>query len=182
MHHHPSCRGSRVDAFGERTKPTACDFDAVEDVKQVLERARKPVELPDGHDITGAELVNHPVQLGTIPASATGRFLEYAFAPSSFERATLERRALIVAFRDTGVADQHLLSLSQTNVCVPDFSATQTVDVRANWHGSVSGKCHHGQAIATALPKGPRRTPIRRTADASPGRSLPPSPALGLCW
>lgn len=56
------------------------------------------------------------------------------------------------------------------------------VDVRANWHGSVSGKCHHGQAIATALPKGPRRTPIRRTADASPGRSLPPSPALGLCW
>ena len=39
-------------------------------MQQVLQRTRQPVELPDHHHVTWAEVIEQAVQLRTVPSAA----------------------------------------------------------------------------------------------------------------
>src|SRR3546814_880111 len=84
------------------------------------------MRISDGSsEVCSSVLVDHSVELWPIPSSATGCFFEDAFASSIFERTTLQRGTLIIAFRDAGIADLQLRSLSSTNVFIADFGRTE---------------------------------------------------------
>jgi hypothetical protein len=64
-------------------------------------------KLPDSDNITLAQVVQHAVQLQPVPAPAGGGFLEDAAAADGVEGLGLHGIALLVAFEDAGVAEQH---------------------------------------------------------------------------
>jgi hypothetical protein len=82
-------------------------LDAVENVQQVLQRARQTVELPDDDDIAFSQMLDHGVQARPIPPTA-GRVLLVGFRDTmGGESAKLQRGRLRVPLRDPGVSDQH---------------------------------------------------------------------------
>jgi hypothetical protein len=88
--------------------------DPLHDVQHVFERARQPVELPDNDHVALAQLVEHAVQLGPVPAPAGGGFFENAAAAGGAQRLRLDFVALLAAFLRRG----------RSRSACPDFSAT----------------------------------------------------------
>ena len=64
-------------------------------MEHVLQRSRQAVELPDDDNIALVQLVEHAVQLGTVPAPAAGNLLEDVAAA---EGLGLQCIALLVSF------------------------------------------------------------------------------------
>ena len=58
-------------------------------MQQVLQRARKPIELPDHDDIARTQVVQETLTLWPVPAAAGGLLLEQAGASGGSERGTL---------------------------------------------------------------------------------------------
>ncbi len=97
LHHHAAGRGGGVDVLGDRAEAGAGIGDSLHDVQHVFQRARQAVELPDNDDIALAQLVEHAVQLGPVPAPAGGGLLEQAAAPGGAKRLGLQGVVLLVA-------------------------------------------------------------------------------------
>ena len=97
LHHHASGRRRGVDRLGQRAEAGASFVNPLHDVQHILQRARQPIELPDDDDIALAQLVEHAVQLGPVPAAAGGGLLEDAAAAGGAERLGLHGIALLVA-------------------------------------------------------------------------------------
>ena len=110
LHHHPARRCSGVDGLGEAAEACPGDLDLLHQVQEVFEAAAEPIQLPDDDHVSLAELVEHLMQLGTIPAATGGVFGEHARDPGVFERAELRGGVLVLGFADTGVTDVHRAS------------------------------------------------------------------------
>jgi hypothetical protein len=87
-------------------------LDPFENGQKVFERAGQAVELPDHERVAGAELIEHLVQLGTLPPSAGRGFLKQPGASGVLERANLGRGFLGLGFGDAGVAEEHVCRFS----------------------------------------------------------------------
>ena len=107
LQHHAAGRGSGVDRLGDRAEAGAGIADSLHDVEHVFQRAGQAVEFLDNDNITVAQLVEHAVQFGPVPAPAGGGFLEDAAAAGGAEGLGLHGIALLVAFGDASVAEQH---------------------------------------------------------------------------
>jgi len=79
-------------------------------VEHVFQRPRQAVELPDNDNITLAQLVEHAVQLGPVPAPSGGGLLEDAAAAGRAERLGLQCITLLVSFGDSGVAKKQAVT------------------------------------------------------------------------
>ena len=110
LHHHATRWRRGVDRLGDRAEAGADLVDSLHDMEHVFQRPRQTVELPDDDNIAFAQLVEHAVQLGPVPAPAGGGFLEYAAAAAGAEGLGLHGIALLVAFGDAGVAEQHAVA------------------------------------------------------------------------
>jgi len=108
LHQHAAGGAGRVDRLRKRPEFRADDADPFENGQEVFERAGQTVELPDDERVAGAELVEHLVQLGTLPPSAGRGFLEQPGASGVLERTNLGRRILGLGFGDAGIADEHI--------------------------------------------------------------------------
>ena len=129
LHHHAAGRGGGVDVLGDRPEAGAGLGDPLHDVQHVLERAGQAIELPDDDRVALAQVVEHAVQLGPVPAAARRGLLEDAPAAGGSERPGLQGVVLLVAFGHAGVAEQQARCwrarrLSQTNVCAWSCAAT----------------------------------------------------------
>jgi hypothetical protein len=77
-------------------KPGAGLGDPLHDVQHVLEAAAQAIELPDDDGVAVAELVEHAVQLRSVPAPAGRGFLEQLAASRRLQRLGLQRVVLLV--------------------------------------------------------------------------------------
>lgn len=107
LHQH-AAGGPEVDRLGQRSEFCAGDADPLEDREKVFERAGQTVELPDDERVAGAALVEHLVQLGTLPSSAGRGFLEQLRTSGILERANLGRGFLGFGFGDARIAEEHI--------------------------------------------------------------------------
>src|SRR3954447_12047033 len=76
------------------------------DVQHVLQRAGQAVKLPDDDGVSFAQVVQHAVQLGPIPAATRGHLLEHAPAASGSECLGLQEVVLLVTLGYAGIAEQ----------------------------------------------------------------------------
>ena len=106
LHHHAARCRCAVDVFGQRAEAGACFLDLVQDEQQVLQRARQPVEFPDGEDIAGREPVEQAVQFGAVSATAREAFLIDALAARGLEGLDLGGGVLVFGFGHASVAKQ----------------------------------------------------------------------------
>jgi hypothetical protein len=98
LHHHAPGRRRSVDVLRDGPEPGTSHGDPLHDVQHVFQRPGETIELPDHHGVAIAQMVEHAVQLGTVP-SATGRsFLEEAPASRGFQRFCLQGVVLLIAF------------------------------------------------------------------------------------
>jgi hypothetical protein len=104
---HPAGGGAGFDVFREALEGRPGRLDLLQDSDKVLEGPAEAVELPDGEDVALAELVEEAVQLGTVPPTPGGLFLEDLLAARLREGVDLGLDFLRVAAGHTGVADAH---------------------------------------------------------------------------
>jgi hypothetical protein len=97
LHQHSTGGAGSIDRFRKRPEFRAGGADAFENGQEVFERAGQAVELPDDERVARAELVEHLVQLGTLPSSAGRGFFEQPGASGVLERANLGRGILYYA-------------------------------------------------------------------------------------
>ena len=100
LHHHASGRSGGVDRLRQGAEVRARRIDFLQDVEEILERARQAVEFPHDDGIALAQLVEKPVQLGPIPTAAGGFLLVNSGTADRLEGADLGRGILIVGLRD----------------------------------------------------------------------------------
>jgi hypothetical protein len=74
-----------VDRLGQRSEFRVGGIDPFEDGQKVSERAGQAIELPDDERVAGTELVEHLVQLGTLPPSGGRGFFEQPGASGVLE-------------------------------------------------------------------------------------------------
>jgi hypothetical protein len=106
LHHHAARRGGGVDRLRERAEARARRLDPLHDVEEVLEAAAEAVELPDHDHVALAELAQHLLQRGPVPAPARRRLFEDAPAAGARQRRRLRGVGLLVALADPGVAQE----------------------------------------------------------------------------
>ena len=75
-----------ISVFSGKAEASARLVDLVEDEQQILERARQPIEFPNGEHVAGSEPIKHMVQFGPIPGAAGEAFLIDALAASGLKR------------------------------------------------------------------------------------------------
>jgi len=80
--------------LGERAEAGTGLADLLHDVQQVLQRARKPIKLPDHDDIARTQVVQQALKLWPVPSAAGGFLLEQAGASGGTERGALLRQIL----------------------------------------------------------------------------------------
>ena len=118
LHHHSTCRGRRVDGLGETPKACLGGIDLLQDVQEVLQGPRQPVELPNHNDVAGTKLVKKAMKLRSVPSTAGRLFLKHSVGTSLLEGTGLHPCRLLLALRDPGVAEEvplWLLGLAQTH-------------------------------------------------------------------
>ena len=111
LHHHPAGRSGRVDRLGQATESRSGFPELLHDREHIAQRAREPIQLPDNDNVTAAELMEEPEELGPLPTSSGSLLAEDALAARRFERRHLSRRVLIVG-GNAGVTDQHCIKVS----------------------------------------------------------------------
>ena len=78
MENQPSGRRRRVDVLGQGPEACTALADRRHDFQKVFQRPGEAVVFGDGHNVTVAELIQHPVQLGPLalrPADLVGEQL-----------------------------------------------------------------------------------------------------------
>lgn len=118
LHHHATCGGRRIDGLGQTPKAGLGSIDLLQDVQKVLERARQAVELPDHDDVSGAKLIEQPMQLGAVPPATRSPLLEYSGCTGFLESTRLRSGRLLLPLRDSSVAQEvplRILGLAQTH-------------------------------------------------------------------
>jgi len=125
--------GPEVSIASEGSEVGARGLGLFQDVKEVLERARQPVEFPHDDDIALAQMIEHPVQLRPIPTAAGGLLLIDSGTAGRLEGTDLGRGILIIGLRDAGVAEQHrcrLNLLPLTMIWQQDFAQRKPLVLR----------------------------------------------------
>ena len=111
VHQHPAGWRRRVDRLGHAPEARAGVPEPRHDREHVAQRAREPIQLPDHHDVSGAQVREELDELGPVPPSAGRLLTKDALAPRRGQRRHLRRGVLIVRGH-AGVPDQHCTKVS----------------------------------------------------------------------
>ena len=107
LHHHPAGGRGGIDRLGQTPEPGAFPLDQLHEVQEVLEAAAQAVKFPDDQDIPGSQLVEHPMQLGPVPAPSGSVLGKDPFGTRLLEGPELQGGVLILLFGNAGIADEH---------------------------------------------------------------------------
>ena len=124
LHHHPAGGGGSVDGLGQAAKARLRLSQALHDGEHIAQGAGEPVELPYDQHVSGAELIEQPLEFGTVPPSARGLLAEDLLASGGFEGRGLNGGVLFGG-GDPGMTDEHCTKVSPRIGVVQYVFATQ---------------------------------------------------------